>query len=125
MREMRMYLSWNANVKDASSSTASTTTSLSIALMRDCTRDALFALYRNLSTNSCNGKKEYKNEEVRKRKNRKEKKCLDFEQTEVAEERTRFISSRTIQKNLCTFLFIPHIRNISSSYLHVLHFDHL
>jgi hypothetical protein len=55
MRDMRMYLSWNANVKDASSSTASTTTSLSIALMRDCTKDALFALYRNLSTNSCKG----------------------------------------------------------------------
>jgi hypothetical protein len=46
------YLSWNANEKDASSSTASTTTSLSMALMRDCTKDALFALYRNLSTNS-------------------------------------------------------------------------
>ena len=46
------YLSWKANVKEASSSTASTTTSLSMALMRDCTKDALFALYRNLSTNS-------------------------------------------------------------------------
>ena len=48
------YLSWKANVKEASSSTASTTTSLSMALMRDCTKDALFALYRNLSTNSWN-----------------------------------------------------------------------
>ena len=46
------HLSWNANEKDASSSTASTTTSLSIALMRDWTNEARFALYRNLSTNS-------------------------------------------------------------------------